>query len=119
MKSFYIPNIIEVGIDEAGRGPLFGRVYVGACILPPDCTTDLIRDSKKLSARKRWKQRSATEKSKGVSTSIRLDLLLVDDSFSLETKLSSYLLHMAFANICAASLHMLWTMSETGKPRLE
>ena len=53
MKSFYIPNIIEVGIDEAGRGPLFGRVYVGACILSPDCTTNLIRDSKKLSARKR------------------------------------------------------------------
>ena len=24
------------GIDEAGRGPLFGRVYVGAAILPPD-----------------------------------------------------------------------------------
>ena len=53
MKSFYIPNIIEVGIDEAGRGPLFGRVYVGACILHPDCAHGLIRDSKKLSARRR------------------------------------------------------------------
>ena len=25
---------IEIGIDEAGRGPLFGRVYTGAVILP-------------------------------------------------------------------------------------
>lgn len=25
----------EVGVDEAGRGPLFGRVYTGAVILPP------------------------------------------------------------------------------------
>ena len=28
------PRIIEIGIDEAGRGPLFGRVYAGAVVLP-------------------------------------------------------------------------------------
>jgi ribonuclease HII len=28
------PNIIEIGVDEAGRGPLFGRVYTSAVILP-------------------------------------------------------------------------------------
>ena len=41
---------IEVGLDEAGRGPLFGRVYVGAAILPPDESFNhsLMRDSKKL-----------------------------------------------------------------------
>lgn len=46
---------IEVGIDEAGRGPLFGRVYVGAAILPPDDSFNhsLMRDSKKLNERKR------------------------------------------------------------------
>jgi len=43
-----------VGIDEAGRGPLFGRVYVGAAILhPTDFDHSLMRDSKKLSYRKR------------------------------------------------------------------
>lgn len=44
----------EIGIDEAGRGPLIGRVYAGAVIWGPntkDC--DLITDSKKLSAKKR------------------------------------------------------------------
>jgi ribonuclease HII len=27
-------NTIEIGIDEAGRGPLFGRLYVAAVVLP-------------------------------------------------------------------------------------
>lgn len=52
---------IEVGIDEAGRGSLFGRMYVGAVVLPAeiDCFFDngeaikQIKDSKKLSEKKR------------------------------------------------------------------
>ena len=45
---------IEAGIDEAGRGPLFGRVYAAAVILNPELEYDtkLIKDSKKLSAKK-------------------------------------------------------------------
>ena len=30
------PNIIEIGVDEVGRGPMFGRVYCAAVILPKD-----------------------------------------------------------------------------------
>ena len=44
----------EVGIDEAGRGPLIGRVYAGAVIWGPNTKhNDIIIDSKKLSAKKR------------------------------------------------------------------
>lgn len=34
LKTYYNedPNIYEIGVDEAGRGPLFGRVYAGAVI---------------------------------------------------------------------------------------
>ena len=54
LKGFYAEDCLEVGIDEAGRGPLFGRVYVGAAILhPEDFDHSLMRDSKKLSSRKR------------------------------------------------------------------
>ena len=55
LKSHFIQNMVEAGIDEAGRGPLFGRVYVAAAILPQDRSFDhsLMRDSKKISERKR------------------------------------------------------------------
>ena len=44
----------EIGIDEAGRGPLIGRVYAGAVIWGSNTKdNELITDSKKLSAKKR------------------------------------------------------------------
>ena len=54
LEHYFLKDMLEVGIDEAGRGPLFGRVYVGAVILPQkDFNFALIKDSKKLSERKR------------------------------------------------------------------
>jgi ribonuclease HII len=57
LKTFYTENplIFEVGVDEAGRGPLFGRVYSGAVILPKDDTFDhsLMKDSKKFHSKKK------------------------------------------------------------------
>ena len=54
LDAFYSEDALEVGLDEAGRGPLLGPVYVGAAILPPtDFDHSLMRDSKKLSERKR------------------------------------------------------------------
>ena len=52
------PIIIEVGIDEAGRGPMFGRVYAGAAVLPKDDTIDhsLMKDSKKFHSKKKIEQ---------------------------------------------------------------
>jgi ribonuclease HII len=46
-------NDIEIGIDEAGRGPLFGRLYVAGVILPKDGSFDYseIRDSKKITSK--------------------------------------------------------------------
>lgn len=44
---------LEAGIDEAGRGCLAGPVVSAAVILPPGFTHPLIKDSKKLSPKKR------------------------------------------------------------------
>lgn len=48
-------DILEVGIDEAGRGPLFGRVYAAAVVLPKDDSFphELMKDSKKFSSQKK------------------------------------------------------------------
>lgn len=51
LEKFYdaCPDVYEIGVDEAGRGPLFGRVYSGAVILPKDDSFDhsKMKDSKK------------------------------------------------------------------------
>ena len=44
-----------LGIDEAGRGPLCGPLVVAGCILPISFESELIDDSKRLSAKKRKK----------------------------------------------------------------
>lgn len=53
---------VEVGLDEAGRGTLWGRLYVGAVVMSPEdeayfdhgaTMLNEIADSKKLSRRKR------------------------------------------------------------------
>lgn len=41
------------GVDEAGRGPLAGRVYAAAVILPRGLEIDGLDDSKKLTEKKR------------------------------------------------------------------
>ena len=60
MKRFYYEDtqILEIGVDEAGRGPLFGRVYAGAVILPKDDSFDhsQMKDSKKFHSKKKIKQ---------------------------------------------------------------
>ena len=54
LRPFYLKNLIEAGIDEAGRGPLFGRVYAAAVILNPNLKYDdnMIKDSKRISKKK-------------------------------------------------------------------
>ena len=49
-------NNWEIGIDEAGRGPLFGRVYTAAVVLPKDKDLfdhSLMKDSKKFTSKKK------------------------------------------------------------------
>jgi ribonuclease HII len=54
-------GLVEVGLDEAGRGSLWGRLYVGAVIMSPEDEAYFdngsllrqIKDSKKLTPRRR------------------------------------------------------------------
>ena len=51
------PSIVEIGLDEAGRGALAGPVTVAACIMPHDFSHPLIKDSKLLNEKQRREAR--------------------------------------------------------------
>jgi ribonuclease HII len=57
LLKFYMenPSIYEIGVDEVGRGPLFGRVYSAAVILPKDDSFDhsKMKDSKKFHSKQK------------------------------------------------------------------
>lgn len=46
-------QLLEAGLDEAGRGCLAGPVFAAAVILPPDFSPAYLNDSKQLSAKRR------------------------------------------------------------------
>lgn len=48
-------NRYEIGVDECARGPMFGRLYTAAVILPKDDTFrhDWMKDSKKIKSKKK------------------------------------------------------------------
>jgi len=56
-KTYYELNteFVEIGIDEVGRGPLFGRVYASAVVLPKYDSFDhfKMKDSKKFTSKKK------------------------------------------------------------------
>ena len=85
------PNIIEIGVDEVGRGPLFGRVYTAAVILPSSKTNGLsdveiefdyskIKDSKKFHSKKKINEVADYIKENAISWSVSyMDESVIDD----------------------------------------
>lgn len=62
----------EVGVDEAGRGPLFGRVYTAAVVLPKDDSFDLsmVKDSKKFHSKKKIEEAADYVKSHALAWAV-------------------------------------------------
>lgn len=81
LKRFLDAGKVEVGIDEAGRGSLIGNVFAGAVIIDPDLEHECIsqiKDSKKISKKKRLQLRdfieeNATAFSVGSATPAEID----------------------------------------------
>jgi ribonuclease HII len=65
-------NIIEIGVDEVGRGPLFGRVYTAAVILPKDESFDhsKMKDSKKFHSKQKIQEVSEYIKENAIAWSV-------------------------------------------------
>jgi len=64
---------LEIGVDEAGRGPLFGRLYVAATILPKTDTYkhEWMKDSKRFSSQKKIREVAEYIKSNAVAWTVR------------------------------------------------
>ena len=50
------PYRVQIGIDEAGRGPLFGRVYAAAVVLNDDFDVSAVADSKTYKSQRKIKE---------------------------------------------------------------
>ena len=61
LERYYTAGQIEVGCDEAGRGPLAGPVTAAAVILPPDYNNAILNDSKQLTQHQREALRKEIE----------------------------------------------------------
>jgi len=80
------------GVDEAGRGPLAGPVVAAAVIFPPDYINGEIRDSKKLTPRKR-ESLYTTIRNEAVSVGLGIvDAAAIDRMNILQAALSAMLI---------------------------
>ena len=61
LQPYLHKNLLECGLDEAGRGCLAGPVFAAAVILPPDFNNELLNDSKQLSEAQRYQLRPIIE----------------------------------------------------------
>lgn len=65
-------NRWEIGVDEAGRGPLFGRLYVAATILPKtNFKHEWMKDSKRFSSQKKIREVAEYIKANAVAWTVR------------------------------------------------
>jgi ribonuclease HII len=83
MNDFH--NNLEIGVDEAGRGPLFGRVYSGAVILPKDNSFDhsLMKDSKKFHSKNKIREVAEYIKANAISWGVGFSSESVIDEINI------------------------------------
>jgi len=93
-------TIIEIGIDEAGRGPMFGRVYAGVAVLPKDDSFDhsQMKDSKKFHSKKKIEQVADYIKENAIAWAVEYeDEQTIDDINILQATQSA--MHKGIKNI--------------------
>jgi ribonuclease HII len=79
------PYTYEIGIDEAGRGPLFGRVYTAAVVLPKDDTFKYhdLKDSKKFTSEKKINEVAQYIKDNAIAWSVTYNDEKVIDNINI------------------------------------
>jgi ribonuclease HII len=69
------PETLEIGVDEVGRGPLFGRVYTAAVVLPKSNAFDHARmkDSKRFHSTKKIEEAAEYIKTNAVAWAVTFE----------------------------------------------
>ena len=74
---FHDPAVpYEIALDECGRGPMFGRVYAAAVVLPRDPTLfdySLMKDSKKIHSKKKMRELAEYIRTHALYTSVQYE----------------------------------------------
>ena len=93
-------NQLEIGIDEVGRGPMFGRVYSAVVILPknPEFKYELLKDSKKFTSEKKICEVAEYIKQNAVAWSVSWEDEKVIDSINIRNA-THLAMHKAITNI--------------------
>ncbi len=103
-KFYYSEGTLEIGADEAGRGPMFGRVYSGAVILPKDDSFHhfKMKDSKKFTSKNPKKINEVAEyiKQHAIAWAVEYeDETVIDEINILQATQSA--MHKAIKNVIA------------------
>ncbi len=93
LTPFLHKNIIEAGIDEAGRGCYAGPVFAAAVILPKDFFHPLLNDSKQLNKNQRDGLRPIIEKESIAFAVASVDNDTIDNINILQASFSA--MHLA------------------------
>lgn len=105
LRPYLNENGIEVGLDEVGRGCLAGPVVTAAVILPKDFNYPIVKDSKKLTEKKR-KEAFELIKKHAISYSISFTSpKVVDDINILQATMES--MHNSLNSINVEFQHIL------------
>ena len=74
---FHDPAVpYEIALDECGRGPMFGRVYAAAVVLPHDPALfdySLMKDSKKIHSKKKMRELAEYIRTHALYTSVQYE----------------------------------------------
>ena len=102
---FDIKNQYEIGVDEAGRGPMFGRLYVAAVVLPKDGDFKHgdMKDSKKFTNKTKIKETAEYIKQHAIAWNIQYVENTVIDNTNI---LQSVMLGMH------AAIPLIWSLTK-------